>query len=241
MPALCLVFSLVQAVAQTTPPAFEVASIKPSNAVPGDSSWHSRTGYLVLRNQTLNDCIRIAYQLKADSVTGGPKWINSEHFDIEARAAGPAKDSELLAMLQTLLAERFQLKLQRSTRLVPGYALVVAKGGLKVGPVEAGGSRTNTGRGQMVAERTPMAKLAEMLARTLGAPVVDMTGTPGVFSYRLEWSPESTNLTARPEAADPGGPSLFTVLQQQLGLKLEPRKEPIQILVVEKAEKPAAN
>ena len=240
--ALCTMLSLVDAFAQASAPTFEVASVKPSNTPTGSSSWHSRTGYLVIRNQTLNDLIRIAYQLKADSVSGGPNWITSDRFDIEARSTGPAKDPELLAMLQTLLAERFQLKLQRSTKLVPGYALVVAKGGLKIRPVEAGGSKTNTGRGKMIAERTSMDKLAEMLARTIGAPVVNMTDTAGVFTYQLEWSPESTQVSARPDVDDAAlGASLFTVLQQQLGLKLEPRKEPIQVLIVEKAERPEAN
>src|SRR5215831_12680635 len=120
-----IVFCGTQIYGQTPLPTFEAASVKPNKSITESSSWHSRTGYLVMRNQTLNDLIRIAYQLKADQVTGGPKWLVSDRFDIEARASGPARDPELLVMLQTLLAERFQLKLHRDTKLVSGYALIV--------------------------------------------------------------------------------------------------------------------
>src|SRR5258708_8078431 len=122
-------------------------------------------------------------------------------------------------MLQTLLAERFQLAFHRDQKLFSGYSLVVAKGGaLKVQPdATAGGSRWNGGRRKIVAQRISMAKLAESLSRILESPVVDRTGAPGLFSYTLEWTPDNT-----PDAD--AGPSLFTVLQQQLGVKLEPAK-----------------
>src|SRR5712671_6886644 len=155
---------------------------------------------LVMRNQTLSACIRIAYGLKVDQITGGPKWLDSDRFDIEARAASPAKDPELLAMLRTLLAERFQLKFHRGTKLVSGYALVVGKKGLKIRAVEGnGGNRMNWGKGQVLAERVSMPKFADALARMLGSPVDDKTGVSGQFSFTFEWSPES----ARP-AAEPG-------------------------------------
>src|SRR5262245_23584766 len=120
--SLSLLFVTTQLAAQTAAPSFEAASLKPSNAKDDSSSWNSRPGYLVMRNQTLNALIRIAYDLKVDQVTGGPKWLDSDRFDVEARAAGPAKDPELLAMLQKVLAERFKVKFHRDTKLVPGYA-----------------------------------------------------------------------------------------------------------------------
>jgi uncharacterized protein (TIGR03435 family) len=243
--SLSLLLATVRVVAQTAAPSFEAASVKPGKANDDSSSWNSRPGYLVMRNQTLNALIRIAYDLKADQVTGGPKWLDSDRFDVEARAAGPAKDPELLAMLQTVLAERFQLKIHRDTKLVPGYAMVVAKGGLKVRPVEADGRpRMNWGRGRIIAERATMKRLAEALARMLGSPVVDTTGIPGEFSFKLEWAPEnspSTSLAGAAPTEAPIGASLFTVLQQDLGIRLEPRKAPIEVLVIERAEKPTEN
>jgi hypothetical protein len=105
------VLSSAHTFAQSAAPSFDAASIKASNAKDESSSWNTRLGYLVMRNQTLNACIRIAYGLKVDQIAGGPKWLDSDRFDIEARATGPAKDPELLAMLQTLLAEGFRLKI----------------------------------------------------------------------------------------------------------------------------------
>jgi uncharacterized protein (TIGR03435 family) len=243
--SLSLLFATAQLVAQTAAPSFEAASIKPSNAKDDTSSWNSRLGYLVMRNQTLNALIRIAYDMEADQVTGGPKWLDTDRFDVEAKAAGPAKDPELLTMLQTVLAERFQLKFHRETKLVPGYAMVLAKGGLKVHPVEANGKqRMNWGKGRLTAERASMKRLAETLSRMLGSPVVDTTGIPGEFSFQLEWTPEnspSPSLAGAIPADAPIGPSLFTVLQQDLGLRLEPRKAPIDVLVIDRAEKPSEN
>jgi uncharacterized protein (TIGR03435 family) len=241
---LCILFFSAHWFSQAATPAFEVASIKPSQAKDDSSSWNSRPGYLVMRNQTLRDCVRIAYQLKADEVSGGPKWLDWDRFDIEAKAAGPAKDPELLAMLQTLLTERFQLQLHRRTKLVPGYALAVAKSGLKIRAVEPSGpQRMNWGKGRLLAERASMGRFAEALSRMLGAPVVDTTGVSGEFSFKLEWTPESSQ-QASPgtlPAEIPSGPSLFTVLQQDLGLRLEPRKAPIDILMIDNAEKPTEN
>jgi uncharacterized protein (TIGR03435 family) len=148
-------------------------------------------------------------------------------------------------MLQTLLAERFQLAFHRTTKLSSGYVLVAAKNGLKIDPVETGERNTmNWGRGRMTAERVSMAKLADTLSRMLGSPVVDMTSIQGIFSFKLEWTPESAQRAAGPDGAPTDavlGPSLFTVLQQELGLKLEPKKEPIEVFIIDKAEKPSEN
>src|SRR5260370_24176131 len=218
--ALCILLVSAQISAQTDAPSFDAASIKPSKESNDSSSWNSRLGYLVMRNQTLNACIRIAYGLKVDEISGGPKWLDSGRFDIEAKAAGPAKDPELLAMLQTLLAERFQLKLHRNTKLVSGYALVVGKKGLKIHPAEANGpQRMNWGKGQVLAERVSMPRFADAVARMLGSPVEDKTGISGEFSFKFEWAPESANSTAQPGTAlaEASGRSLFSAIQEELG------------------------
>src|SRR5580658_5202762 len=133
--ALLAVLFLLQAArvfGQTAPPAFEAASIKPSKAEPGSSSGiPTRTGSISARNVTLKRCIRGAYDVQESQIVGGPKWVDEDRYDIDAKAAGPAGDHDLMAMLQSLLAERFKLAFHRETRQLPGYALVVGKSGLK--------------------------------------------------------------------------------------------------------------
>jgi uncharacterized protein (TIGR03435 family) len=230
---------------QIPAPAFEAASIKPSKAPEGHSSWHSRTGYLVIQNQTLKQLIQIAYHVKANQVSGGLKWYDSDRFDIEAKSEGPADDPQLMTMLQTLLADRFQLAFHRETALFPGFALVVAKNGMKVRPVDAGGgSRSNSNRGRITAERLSMAKFAETLSRILRSPVVDRTATAGVFSFQLEWTPDNAD-AATPDGTPPdisnSGPSLFTALPERLGLRLEAQKVSDEVLVIDRAGKPTEN
>lgn len=157
-----------------------------------------------------------------------------DRFEINAKAEGPAKDPELLEMLRTLLAEQFQLAIHHEQKIAPAYALVVAKSGLKIKPVEgATGSSSKGGRGVMTAKGVTMAKLAETLSRNLGAPVADLTETAGAFDFKLEWSVEGD--------ANDAQSALFEALQSQLGLKLESRKLPVDVIVVDKAEKPSEN
>ncbi|HEV8148032.1 MAG TPA: TIGR03435 family protein [Bryobacteraceae bacterium] len=230
---------------QPPAPAFEVATIKPSHEGEGHSSWHSRPGYLVMKNLSFKVLTGVAYSLPADRVLGGPKWTESDRFDIEARAIGPAGDPELLRMLQSLLADRFHLAIHRETKTAAGYALVLAKDALKIRPDEGeGGSSSNGSRGKWIAKRVSMDKLATFLNRTLGMPVVNSTDLQGAFTFTLEWAPEPTRSVESPDKLlpdAPTGPSLFTALQTTLGLKLESRKVPIEVLVIDKAEKPAEN
>ena len=225
-------------------PTFETASIKPSGANDDSTSWHTRPGYVVMKNQSLRRLVAIAYSVTEDKVSGGPKWVGSDRYDVEARAAGPAKDSDLLLMVQSMLAERFQLAVHRETNSTLGFSLISAKGGIKIHPdVTEGKSGWNSNRGKIVAQRITMTKLAESLTRMLGTPVVDMTDTKGAFSFTLEWTPDNP----RPATPDgvlpepPGGPSLYTVLARDLGVKLESKKLPIETIVIDKAEKPTEN
>jgi len=229
---------------QPNRPEFEAASIKASKANEGHSSWHSRPGYLVMNNQTLKALAGIAYGVPTDRVLGGPKWIESDRYDIVARAAEPADGPKLLLMLQSTLAERFQLAVHRETKSVAGFALVPAKNGLKIRPDETGGGeRSNSSRGKLVVERISLETLAKSLTRIMGVPVADATDIKGMFTFTLEWSPESTLPTAGTDGAlpDAPGPSLFTVLQQQLGLKLESKRVSTEVVVIDKAERPSEN
>jgi uncharacterized protein (TIGR03435 family) len=215
-------------------PAFEAATIKPSVDRPGHSGSHSRTGMIVLTGQTLKGLICNAYQVKDFQVSGGPKWIDGDRFDVNANTEGAAEGPQLRAMLQTLLADRFQLVIHHEQKIAPAYALVLAKSGLKIKPVEgAGGTGSNGGKGQLTVTGMTMSKFAELLSRELKSPVADLTETPGAYDFKLEWSIDGD--------ANDDQSALFAALQSQLGVKLESRKLPLDLIVVDKAEKPSEN
>jgi uncharacterized protein (TIGR03435 family) len=148
-----------------------------------------------MKNQTLQRLVAIAYGFTdKQRVLGGPKWVGSDRFDVEARAVGPAKDPELLLMLQNLLVERFHLAIHRETKNGSGFSLALDEGGLKIHPDETEGKQVwNSRRGKVVAERVSMARVAESLTGLLGAPIVDMTDAKGRYSLTLEWTPAAAH------------------------------------------------
>jgi uncharacterized protein (TIGR03435 family) len=230
--AWCWIFLSAYACAQ--PPAFEAATIKPSVDRPGHSGSHSRTGMIVISGMTLKALICSAYQVKDFQVAGGPKWIDDDRYDVNAKAEGAAEGEQLKVMLQTLLADRFQLVIHHEQKIGPAYALVPMKSGLKIKPVEGvAGSGSNGGKGQLTVTGMIMARFADILARELKSPVADLTEIPGAYDFKLEWSIEGD--------ANDVQSALFAALQSQLGLKLESRKLPIDLIVVDKAEKPSEN
>jgi uncharacterized protein (TIGR03435 family) len=227
-------------------PEFEAASIKPSPEGPGHTGWHSDPGIVTLQNQTLKGLIAVAWTLQDNQVEGGPKWLDSDRYLIQARTPGPSDDPQMRLMLQALLKDRFQLAFHMETRVVSGFALVTAKNGLKIEAAKdsTGGSRSSSNNGHMDASGMSMDRLATWLARTLRSPVTDATGLTGVYDLKLEWDPASVRPAAAQDAQNadqPTAPSIFTALQDQLGLKLEPRKVSMQILVVDRAKKPSEN
>lgn len=245
---LLLALTILQAAAsfgQTPPaPAFEVVSIKPTTAEPGGSSGiTTEKGRISARNVTLKRCVRGAYDVPESLVFGGPKWIDDERYDIDAKAAGPATDRELMAMLQSLLAERFKLALHRETRTLPGYALVLGKNGLTAKRSEPGSPFRGNSTGKTIdAQSCDMGRLAQKLSEVLHLPVVDLTAVAGEYDFKLEWTPDNLQATAPPAgAAVPAGPSIFAALQEQLGLRLEPRKVPTEVLVIDRADRASAN
>jgi uncharacterized protein (TIGR03435 family) len=232
------------------PPAFEVASIKPSLDPPGSAvGIFQSKGRISAKNVTLKRYVRGAYNVPEPQIIGGPRWADQDRYDIEAKATGPAGDHELMLMLQTLLADRFKLVLHREQRAIPGYKLVLGKSGLKAQTsAPDGGSVGNSQRGRIEAEGCTMAQLALKLAEVLHQPVLDATGVAGKFDLKLDWTPD--DMQARPPSADQragntldsgAGPSIFAALQEQLGLKLEPGKIPAEVLMIDSAEKPSEN
>ena len=230
--------------AQTDPPtpAFEVAAIKVSKT--SDNSSHSRTtdGRIMMDNLTLKQIILQAYRLKEYQLTGGPNWLDTDRFHIDAKAESKVKSEQLMMMLQNLLAERFQLVAHRQKKEMAAYALVVAKGGPKAMKLsEVSGSNTNSNGLKLTAHPASMEILAAFLSRQVDMPVVDETDLKGNFDFTLEWSTERMQQKADADGTALAVPTLFAALPQQLGLRLESRKVPIDILVIDRAEKPSEN
>jgi uncharacterized protein (TIGR03435 family) len=222
---------------------FEVASVRPSD--PRQSAVDfviSPGGRLRATNVTLLQMVREAYRMKFFQVSGGPGWVGTDRFHIEARAAGEPTRDQMLDMLRGLLEERFRLKVRRQVREGNVYELVVAKGGpkLKASTAESSFLRlyrhtppelpgvSYTIHGQKVS----MAKLADDLTGTMARPVLDRTGIVGEFDFKIDYAVEGHAEV---------GPSMFTALQEQLGLRLQGAKGPVESLEIESAERPAGN
>ena len=165
---------------------------------------------------------------RIDSLLAGPNWMTTECYDISAKLPEGATTAQLPGMLQALLKERFGMSFHRETRDLPAYALVAAKSGLKAQPAKPG-ARTGfrIGRGHIESESATMAGLTDKLSRLANRPVVDKTNLTGSYEFRLEWDPDL---------------SLYTAIQEQLGLKLEAQKEPMEVIVIDAIAKvPTAN
>ncbi|MBI4904368.1 MAG: TIGR03435 family protein [Acidobacteria bacterium] len=221
---------------------FEAASIKPSNAgADSASGMKTGNGRLHAVNVTLKRCIVGAYGVGPGQVIGGPSWMDTERFEIIATTEQPVGDQVLMVMLRGLLAERFQLAIHRENRQLKGYVLRVAEKGLRLVKGDGGNYKSNRTRGSMVAANMSMDHLAEMLSRQLGVPVVNRTSVEGAFSFTLRWTPDSAGAGRPPEAGGFEGPSLFTALQEQLGLRLQGQRVPVDVVVVDRAERPSEN
>ncbi len=229
---------------------FEVASIKPS--APGGGGVRmqiSPGGRLNASGVTTKMLIAQAYNVKDFQISGGSSWINSERYDLVAKADGEVAMGQLRPLIQKLLADRFQLVIHRDTKELPVYALVVGKSGpkFKESASNSPGPQIRMGRGVIDGQSMGMDMLAGQLARSLGRDVVDRTGLTGKYEIKLEFTPEEgagRGPGDGPEAAPPpdaAGPSLFTALQEHLGLKLESSKGPVEIIVIDRVEKPTEN
>ena len=147
------------------------------------SHWRSVDGRLTMQNMSVRNIIQAAYGLK-DNQFSGPSWLDIDRYSIEAKAETKVEEKQLLLMLQTLLADRFKLAVHREQKMVPGYALVVAKSGLKMHPSEGQGSRSNGTANKLTATHLDMPRLARFLERVVGLPVVDDTHVTGGFDVR---------------------------------------------------------
>jgi uncharacterized protein (TIGR03435 family) len=235
--------------AATQQPAFEVASIKPSNYQGGPLrvTAHISADGIEFSNVTPRMCIQRAYAVKPYQLRG-PEWIGTERYTIVAKAAGAVPEDRILLMLQTLLSERFKLVIRHESKEMPVYALVVGKNGPKLKEAAGEGATEIGGDGrETVFERVSMAQLAGVVGRSLDRPVIDATGLKGLYSFRLTWATEDRRrpdsvAAGTAEASEPDdAPSIFTALQERLGLRLEPSKAPVDVLVIDRIERPSAN
>jgi uncharacterized protein (TIGR03435 family) len=197
-------------------------------------------GALVASNVTVRRLIWGAYDVSAFQIVGGPGWVDTEHYDINATAGqtGEISRERLAQMLKDLLANRFGLRLHSETRNLAAYALLIDKNVPKLtentGSAVPGISMNEaSGRAQIAATSVSMAKLAITLGNQLGRAVIDKTGMEGTYDFRLEWNPD--------QATASSAPSLFTALREQLGLRLESQKAQVEVLVIDNLEKPSQN
>lgn len=216
---------------QSARPAFEVASIKLNNSASGDNGTDGSRGQIMFTNLTLQRLIAQAYRVPPFLVSG-PGWLEGEHFDIVAKYPPGSNKEDRPMMLRTLLEDRFKLATHMESREVSGYALVPAKNGFKLKPIEAGdGNDTDHSGGRvqtLVARRATIPLLAELLSRYMGQVVVDKSGIAGAYQFELKWSNDDQNTEV---------PSIFTALQDTLGLHLQPHKVPAQVVVVDHIER----
>jgi uncharacterized protein (TIGR03435 family) len=251
IPSLAVVAVLLAL--QGRPAVFEVASVKlnTDSVLTLSGITSIANGRLSAKAMTVKELVASAYRVRGQAVIVGSGWLDSERYDIEARAANEAGEADLRLMLQALLADRFRLRLHKDSRDAAVYALRVSQRGPRlkaaVPDCDAGpGLITLVGR--IIGKCGSAGQLAESLSRIMDRPVVDQTGLSGAFAdIKLDWVPDETQFAdwgrgvyARP-VSDPSGPSLFTAVQEQLGLRLEPTRAPIEVIVIDAAERPTSN
>jgi uncharacterized protein (TIGR03435 family) len=229
------------AFAQTAhaPLTFDVASVKRAvgGASPGDipRNMDSSPGHFAMRNVPLRFAIEWAYDLK-DYEISGPDWIKAdERYDIIANAPG-ASDAQIRQMLQTLLGQRFQMKVHRETKELAVYVLEPGKGKPKVKEAPQEEQTGISGVSTAISfQHQPIARFTFMLTRRMDRPVLDLTGLKGFYDFTVDLS--GLGFNGAPPAVETDGPSIFTAVQNDLGLKLEARKQPVEILVVDSVNK----
>jgi uncharacterized protein (TIGR03435 family) len=234
--------------ADTPAPTFDVASVKASQPATGGEQRRRENiqvspGTVTMRNVNLKTCIRWAYHVTEYQVTG-PAWLDSERYEITGKAAGPATEDQLRLMMLAMLQERFKLALHRQTKDFSVYVLVAGKNGPKVHESTTEGEtsiETNQKQMSVSVQRAPVSQLVEMLSNVLRAPVIDMTGLKGRYDVAVNVTKYAADMAAQGKSveATPMDPLalIAMVLQGELGLKLEAKKMPLDLLIVDHAEK----
>lgn len=235
---------------------FDVASLKPNTG--------SEQGYLirpapggeryVATNCPIKYMLQVAYRVKAEQIVGGPGWLETDRFDMDARAEKPSSVEELHVMLINMLAERLQLKSHHEKRDMPMYALAVDKGGPKLTPHQATNandvwidfSESSFLHMKLKATYSPMDYFAFRISQFMDRPVVDLTNLRGDYDFTLEFTRElppgfPNGGKINGEEPDTSGPTIFAAVKQQMGLELKAQKGPVEVIVIDHIEKPSAN
>jgi bla regulator protein blaR1 len=258
-------------------PSFEVASIKPSHSGSPRLRIMLPLGRFAA-SATVKPLIAFAYGISDFQLSGGESWISSETYDIDAKEEDSQAEElqklpsdqgmqQIRLMIQSLLADRFKLKVSHETKELPEYALVVAKGGPKLQGANPGDTYPNgikgpdghaypgtmrVERGHATGQALPMASLVMILSKLLGRTVLDQTGLKGKYDFTLQWTPDESPVAmvkgpqdgkqgTEPPPPESSGPSIFTAIQEQLGLKLVSTKGPVEIIVIDHIERPSEN
>ena len=243
--------------AQAAEPAFEVASVKRTRALLTPTFFQPTTDRLNVGNVALRMLLQLAYDVEPEQVVGGPDWIDRDRYDIVARAARPfAPQTQWRAMLRSLLLERFQLTVRLERRPTQSLALVVARADGRLGegmrraatpceelsdPLSPPGAdpcglvaaNRASATGRMAVRGLTVEMLTRLLRQEVGQQVRDETGLNGAFDWELAFAPRLPG--------DTDAPSIFAAVQEQLGLKLEPRRIPLDVIVIEHVERPMAD
>jgi uncharacterized protein (TIGR03435 family) len=232
------------------PLTFEVASVKASAPDAQSILRPSDGGNLRMEGATLKNLIAYAYGVRELLISGGPAWADNDRFDIDARAGAGGSPRETAERLRSLLADRFALTIHKEAREQSVYALMVAKNGPKFAEAKPETNSSFRRRGNAISgEAATMQLLARSLANVVGRPVLDKTGLTGSYDFKLEWTPEaalsrnstSASATEIPLASDPASASVFAALQEQLGLRIESQKAPVETFVIDHVALPSPN
>ena len=243
-----------KAMAADAPAVFEVATIKPSEPGRPGKLFTVKGRQVITINTSASDLISFAYGVHARQISGAPAWVESDKYDVTGQPQGEGLPNErqLKAMVQKLLEDRFSLAVHREARPLPVYALVVGETGPKLTKNDTNPNGLPSlmfrGLGTLPAQNASMADLANVMqAAVLDRPVVDRTGITGRFDFTLTWTPDDSQFgglgvrVPPPSTAADAPPGLFTAIQEQLGLKLESTKAPVDVLVVDRVERPSEN
>jgi uncharacterized protein (TIGR03435 family) len=237
--------------AQDPRPSFEVASVKENKSGVRGSYDRSTPGGFKARNALLKNIVRSAYEIQQQAeLSGGPSWIASARFDIDAKAPGEAAKPQIHLMLQSLLAERFKLAVHHENKEMAVYFLVLAKGGSKLRDLKGPGSiKPPNPDMHRLGGIGSLRGLVNFLSNLSGRPVIDKTGLTGSYDYHMELPQEDFPKEDFPALTPDGairasaaaGAAVFAAMEQQLGLKLESAKAPVDVLVIDHVEKPSEN
>lgn len=229
---------------------FDVASVRPQ--APEDRGFLVRPpnrGQFTANGAVAKLLVMIAYDVQESQIVGGPSWLGTEKWDIQAKSETDKHNvEETHLMLQRLLADRFGLRLHRSTEQLPVYVLTINKGGLKFKASQATVMNLQAGPNSIIMQGATIDRLIGVLATALGRPVVDRTGLTGSYDLTVQWDDAPVRNGGFPGTANPPGTaagiergSIFTALPDQLGLRLDAQRAPVDVLVIDEITRPAAN